>query len=520
MNDDPKSVPESEAGSETEGSRPVQVGSEPACSTPSEREGEPIHLSIDSPLAPEPNPLNNGDTSEGSPDSSALGGQKSDSLQELLLNDGKGEDGIETSKPTTAPLRPAAWEVKEPTDSWCPASLEDDIGIRLDYLHDRCWSSTFGPGWKIAAATKRGRMHAHQGTFREDALWGATSESFTFFTVCDGAGSSKLSRIGSEYTARKLSELVRTELQAHQKDISKCSKESLPLNLRVILHHCVDSVARDLVSLADKSGLEPKDFRCTVLTVLHYRHQTGGILLFGNVGDGFLAVKRKGQPAERIGTSDSGAFSGEVTCFMPDPPVSEFYRKSLEENAPIPEEDVEAYILCTDGIEDPFFPVHRNVVSIFDQLFEGYQESIQDVKYPNGQEPKSVIRSSDPGLELLKWLSFEKRGENDDRTITLIYREELALLPGEAASSARQQAPQSKESSVSTEDGMRTKPDEIALSTDRSDSGDYSLSAESIRSARNRRRIIYEALLFTLGLSIGIIIGHIIPGILKCQFSR
>jgi len=346
------------------------------------------------------------------------------------------------------PPKPATWGVKEPTERWCPASLEDDIGLKQDYKHDQCWLQDFGRGWKIAAATKRGRMHAHHGTFREDALWAVKCEAFTFSVVCDGAGSSKLSRIGSEYTVRKLSELVKKELKAHQEDIDKCSKESLPVNLRVILHHCVDSVARGLVSLADKSGMEPKDFRCTLLTALHYRHKTGGILLLGNVGDGFLAVKRKGQPAERIGTSDSGAFSGEVTCFMPDPPVSEFYRKSLEENAPIPEEDVEAYILCTDGIEDPFFPVHRNVVGIFDQLFEGYREPIQDVTYPSGQEPTSITRSDDAGKELLKWLGFEKRGENDDRTIAFIYREELALPPDDGKPEEMEQLPESHEADI------------------------------------------------------------------------
>jgi hypothetical protein len=134
---------------------------------------------------------------------------------------------------------------------------------------------------------------------------------------------------------------------------------------------------------------------------------------------------------------------------MPDPPVSEFYRKSLEENAPIPEEDVEAYILCTDGIEDPFFPIHRNVVGIFDQLFEGYREPIQDVTYPNGQEPASITRSANAEIELLKWLGFEKRGENDDRSIALIYREELALPPKDGTNEVFKELPESQESQES-----------------------------------------------------------------------
>ncbi|GEM_PF-3388505 len=342
--------------------------------------------------------------------------------------DSKVEQPINPPSPPVTP-KPATWEVKEPDENWWPETLENDQGLGSDYEHERKYSDTFGSDWKFAGATKRGRMHAHQGTHREDALWGSKSDIFTFFCVCDGAGSSKLSRIGSEYTARALSKLVEKELLSHEKEILKCSKESLLGNLRTILNHCLDSVHRGLLDVASKGGMPPKDFRCTVLTTLHYRHPTGGIILCGNVGDGFLAIKRKGQPAERIGTSDSGAFSGEVTCFMPDPEVAQYYQKSLEENTPIPDDDIEAYLLCTDGIEDPFFPIHRTVDDIYSQLLEGYKEPLKDVTYPTGNEPKSVIRSTEPGAELLKWLGFEKRGENDDRTIALFYRSGLGETP-------------------------------------------------------------------------------------------
>ena len=348
----------------------------------------------------------------------------------VLALDGCGLQPVSTS------LRPATWVINEPREPWCPvvlAGLEERLGIKSDYNNELSYSINFGGDWLLAAATKRGRMHAHHGTHREDALWGALNSRFSFSCVCDGAGSSKLSRVGSEFTVRTLSRLVNEELVKYQSDILNCSKESLPVNLRAILNLCVDTVARELIGLAYKSGMEPKDFRCTVLTSLHYRHPTGGIFLFGNVGDGFLAVKREGRKAERIGTSDSGAFSGEVTCFMPDHQVTEFYRTSLDNNPIIADEDIEAYMLCTDGIEDPFFPIHRTVGEIFSQLFEGFQKPINDVRYPEGAKPSSIIHASAPGEELLKWLSFEKRGENDDRTIALIYRKSLLDLPKEGS---------------------------------------------------------------------------------------
>jgi hypothetical protein len=174
---------------------------------------------------------------------------------------------------------------------------------------------------------------------------------------------------------------------------------------------------------------------------------------------------------------------------MPDPPVSEFYQKSLEENAPIPEEEVEAYILCTDGIEDPFFPVHRNVVGIFDQLFEGYREPIQDVTYPSGQEPTSITRSDDAGEELLKWLGFEKRGENDDRTIALIYREELAHPPDDGTHEELEELPESQETPIKAGEQETAR------------------SSPALISAAALWPMILGALIFASGLLIGIFIG-------------
>jgi len=339
------------------------------------------------------------------------------------------ERGANQPQPPTVPPKPAAWKIAEPEAPWCPPELETELGFEMEYEHAVAASEDIGSDWLLATATRRGRMHAHHGTYREDALHVRLGENFSFFCVCDGAGSSKLSRVGAEYTARHLSRLVGDELLSHEAAIRSCSRESLPINLQNILHHGVAVVAERLVALAAKANLEPKELRCTVLTVLHYQHPTGGLFICGNVGDGFIAVKRKDTSAERVGNSDSGAFSGEVLCFMPDSQVGEFYKTSLEGILPIPEAEVEAVMLCTDGVEDPFFPIHRTVDDVYNQITQGFHLPIKDVTYPEGAEPSSVIRAACPGAELLKWLSFEKRGENDDRAIVFAYRKSLVMLP-------------------------------------------------------------------------------------------
>ena len=326
---------------------------------------------------------------------------------------------------TASPPKAATWTIQEPTQPWCPSDLEKTLGFSIDYQNELNVNSVTMPNWLVAAATKRGRMHAHHGTHREDAFAFRKEKHFSIDCVCDGAGSSKLSRIGSEYTCRNLCKLVGDELLANEVGILKCSQESLRANLNNVLLHGVVAVAGNLTTLATEAGYAAKDMRCTVLTVLQYHHPSGGVFVFGNVGDGFLAVKRKGQPAERLGSSDSGAFSGEVTCFMPDPKIGDFYKASIESIDPVPEMDAEAIILCTDGIEDPFFPIHRTISELYLQLEDGFKSPINDVIYPQDASPQAVFRASNPSEELSKWLGFEKRGENDDRTIMVVYHNSI-----------------------------------------------------------------------------------------------
>ena len=321
--------------------------------------------------------------------------------------------------------KPATWKNLEPSDPWCPIELKEDLGFTIDYKNEFQISEESQLGYVVTAATKRGRMHAHYGTHREDAFAFRHEKDFSIYCVCDGAGSSKLSRIGAEFTARNFCNFVGENLLAHGPEIQKCSKESLSKNLNTVLHKGIYTVAEKLVAFATKSSLPPKDFRCTVLTILHYQHPSGGWFVFGNVGDGFLALKRKDSPAERIGLSDRGAFAGQVLCFMPDQTVpgqtvSDFYIKSLENIPLVSAEEVETVMLCTDGIEDPFFPIHKTIPDLYQQLSDGFKEPLCDVTYPDGQKPSSVFNAEKPGEELLKWLGFEKRGENDDRTIMII----------------------------------------------------------------------------------------------------
>ncbi len=115
---------------------------------------------------------------------------------------------------------------------------------------------------------------------------------------------------------------------------------------------------------------------------------------------------------------------------MPDDKTSEFFTKSLVKcgemikDGQLRVSDLDTIVLCTDGIEDPFFPIEENLEPIITQLTEGIQTPLPDFTYEESVLPLPPALTRAGSVEALeKWLSFQKRGENDDRTILVMYRE-------------------------------------------------------------------------------------------------
>ena len=70
----------------------------------------------------------------------------------------------------------------------------------------------------------------------------------------------------------------------------------------------------------------------------------------------------------------------------------------------------------TDGIDDPFHPLEQSGSALVAQWRDGTTAPIGVAKQPLAA---SVLGDADA---LLQWLSFEQRGEVDDRTLLLAWR--------------------------------------------------------------------------------------------------
>lgn len=289
-------------------------------------------------------------------------------------------------KPAPPPVRRAQWEEHEPTD---PADPVKHLEHRLVPGEDQ---------WRLAGASRRGKMHAHQGTYREDAMDMAVVDSWHIAAVADGAGSCSFSRVGSGLATRAAVAEMKALLQAE----AAPSQEWLSEALRKSLQAAHAALQRE----AEERGRPLKDFSATFLLLVHGlidgQHVVGSI----QVGDGLLALQMEDETIVPLAERDSGAFGGE-TSFLTSRPAEHWVERSTVRALDGPP----AFLVAmTDGVADDFIPYEQNLPRMFAVLR----------KLVNHEESYS---KGDVDQLLLRLIGYEARGSFDDRTLVVIYQE-------------------------------------------------------------------------------------------------
>jgi serine/threonine protein phosphatase PrpC len=297
-------------------------------------------------------------------------------------------------RPLAEPWWPAGWG---PAPVWVPEAAQDVRQVALGAAD----------GWQAVGASRRGRLHAHRGAAREDAIELARVGPLAVAVVADGAGSRPLSRIGAALACRAATEALAARA------LDPVTADSLRAALAAALHRAGDA----LRTLAAAHGAAPADLRTTLLVGVVAVAPQGSWLGAAQIGDGTVAVEATDGSVRLLTAGDSGAFAGEVSHFLPDAGAAEHgaARVTVE-----PLGTARALLLCSDGVDDCFYPIPRLGPLMLAQLREGVTEGAPGfVQRPSGP----VLRADDPAAALAEWLSYEKRGENDDRTLALLWQE-------------------------------------------------------------------------------------------------
>ena len=74
-------------------------------------------------------------------------------------------------------------------------------------------------------------------------------------------------------------------------------------------------------------------------------------------------------------------------------------------------------IIASDGVDDPWYPFARHAPTLVAQLRDGVRDDNALAAGVTQSMRGPVLGGNDPVHALMEWLAFEKRGENDDRTL-------------------------------------------------------------------------------------------------------
>lgn len=316
------------------------------------------------------------------------------------------------------PPRPV-WATIAPTAPWCPAEWDAVLArVVPSWATRESRSAPSGrdvpdaigveqrdAAWALVGAARRGRLHAHRGEFREDAIDARGFDLGWCGAVGDGAGSAAWSRIGSTVATHTFCTVAAATIGPAEERARTASR----------------AVFETLRALAAALEIAPRLLRTTLLAVVY----TADHIACVQVGDGGIALIRTDGTVLSPQSGDAGEFSGDVTLFLPDDGSDARMISSVQSLAA---ESIRGVLLATDGIEDPFYPLHRHAGAVAQMIEHGVDDVLaSEVAAASSVRVEfrgPVLDASDRVRALLEWMAFEKRGENDDRA--LLYARSLS----------------------------------------------------------------------------------------------
>ena len=280
---------------------------------------------------------------------------------------------------------------------------------------------------KIVVASKRGRSHAHEGTFRDDDfLVKSLSNDWAVVAVADGAGSAKFARAGSKFATeyiiqsfdnetflQTLSSEVDSYFDDQSADDIKLKNKTFIINS---LYKTVKQLNEALSDYATSEEINLKDLHSTLIFCLVKKFDFGYVILSFGVGDCPINVIGKDETdVKLLNILDVGEFSGGTRFIT----MSEiFSRPDIADRFGIncfP--DFSKLILMTDGIYDPKFVVESKLENL-----ESWKNFLRDLDGENEENIKvDFVNDQNIEVQLSNWMDFWSKGNHDDRTLSVIY---------------------------------------------------------------------------------------------------
>jgi serine/threonine protein phosphatase PrpC len=274
----------------------------------------------------------------------------------------------------------------------------------------------------LVGASKRGRSHAHNGTFRDDDFGLVFSEETGWYIgiCCDGKGSGAFSRKGSQIAVTWLSnslpallkeqfsnELI-TQIQNDYQSVKIGTRDALWKSLV----EASLKAAIEIESEASRQNHKASDYDTTLLVSVARRIGERWLVGAFAIGDGGIAIISKDfTHVLPLMKPDSGSAAGETKFLNTKEFTSEGISTRLHFDL---FEDFDSLYLMSDGITDAKLPTENDLGNV-----EKWRAFVtQDISVSVELDPHNDQASK----QLLDWLDFWVPGEHDDRTIVILKR--------------------------------------------------------------------------------------------------
>ncbi len=269
-------------------------------------------------------------------------------------------------------------------------------------------------GVNIVAASRRGRSHAHVGSFRDDDFYVNHSQhsGWSIMLVADGAGSASYSRRGSliatetvgNYLFDQLKDdqglALKTQITQWNTDDQRQIWDYFYRQFSLACALAVNNINHEAKIAGEKS----KSYSTTLLAVVSFRESDELFAAAFWLGDGAIAACGPAGKVRVLGMPDSGEYAGQTRFLDADTIHDADFSKRIIIGR---WKDISHLVLMTDGISDPFFETDNGLL--------------------NPQKWDALIAELTPHLEesdtaderLIEWLNFFSPGNHDDRTIVI-----------------------------------------------------------------------------------------------------
>ncbi len=160
--------------------------------------------------------------------------------------------------------------------------------------------------WKVFFASAAGKYHLAHNAPCQDSGHFNVIEDVLIGVVCDGAGSASEGQVGSEFIARKVTELLSESIR------SEHFADKTESDYRDHLLAIIQAARSELNEMALSRQLEPREFACTLVGCIASRN--GGC--FFHIGDGF-AIHLREDGDSVLSNPENGEYADE-TYFVTD----------------------------------------------------------------------------------------------------------------------------------------------------------------------------------------------------------